>query len=159
MNLRKPSTTSSWLLKNLGVAAKEEEERAEKQRKKTFYDKMKLEKAKLEQKRKYEKKIDGKKNQNINAKLPKLVVAKFKGIPTNWLRFSDQFTAEIDSADAPQVTKFSSLKDGLSLTTEGYQRAKNILRGRYGKENEIVTAYVTASCHFRRFMEPTQTKS
>ena len=68
---------------------------------------MKLEKAKLEQKRKYEKKIDGNKNQNINAKLPKLVIAKFKGIPTGWLRFWDQFTAEIDSADAPQVTKFS----------------------------------------------------
>ena len=68
---------------------------------------MKLEKAKLEQKRKYEKKIDGKKNQNINAKLPKLVIAKFKGIPTDWLRFWDQFTAKMDSADAPQVTKFS----------------------------------------------------
>ena len=48
---------------------------------------MKLEKAKLEQKRKYEKKIDGEKNQNINAKLPKSVITKFKGIPTDWLRF------------------------------------------------------------------------
>ena len=69
----------------LGVAAKEEEERAEKQRKKKFDDEMKLEKAKLEQKRKYEKKIDGKKDQNINAKLSKLVITKFKGIPTDWL--------------------------------------------------------------------------
>ena len=67
----------------LGVAAKEEEERAEKQRKKKFDDEMKLEKAKLEQKRKYEKKIDGKKDQNINAKLSKLVITKFKGIPTD----------------------------------------------------------------------------
>ena len=68
---------------------------------------MKLEKAKLEQKRKYEKKIDRKKDQNINAKLPKLVVTKFKGTPTDWLWFWDQFAAEIDSADVPQVTKFS----------------------------------------------------
>ena len=68
---------------------------------------MKLEKAKLEQKRKYEKKIDGKKDRNINAKLPKLVITKFKGTPTDWLRFWDQFTAEIDSADDLQVTKFS----------------------------------------------------
>ena len=67
----------------LGVVAKEEEERAEKQRKKKFDDEMKLEKAKLEQKRKYEKKIDGKKDQNINAKLSKLVITKFKGIPTD----------------------------------------------------------------------------
>ena len=79
--------TSSQLLKNLGVAAKEEEERAEKQRKKKFDDEMKLEKAKLEQKRKYEKKIDRKKDQNINAKLPKLVITKFKGTPTDWLWF------------------------------------------------------------------------
>ena len=49
-NLRKPLMTSSWRLKNLGVATKEEEERAEKQRKKKFDDEMKLEKAKLEQK-------------------------------------------------------------------------------------------------------------
>ena len=79
--------TSSQLLENLGVAAKEEEERAEKQRKKKFDDEIKLEKAKLEQKRKYEKKIDGKKDRNINAKLPKLVITKFKGTPTDWLRF------------------------------------------------------------------------
>ena len=48
---------------------------------------MKLEKAKLEQKRKYEKKIDRQKDQNINAKLPKLVITKFKGTPTDWLWF------------------------------------------------------------------------
>ena len=47
------------------------------------------------------------KNQIINAKLPKLVITKIKDTPTDWLRFWDQFTAEIDSADAPQVTKFS----------------------------------------------------
>ena len=52
---------------------------------------MKLEKAKLEQKRKYEKKIDGKKDQNINAKLSKLVITKFKGIPTNWLCLTGNF--------------------------------------------------------------------
>ena len=48
---------------------------------------MKLEKAKLEQKLKYEKNIDRQKDQNINAKLPKLVITKFKGTPTDWLWF------------------------------------------------------------------------
>ena len=52
---------------------------------------MKLEKAKLEQKRKYEKKIDGKKDQNINAKLSKLVITKFKGIPADWLCLTGNF--------------------------------------------------------------------
>ena len=63
------------------TTAKEEEKRAEKQRKKKFDDEMKLQKTKLEQKLKYEKKIDEKKDQNINAKLPKLVITKFKGTP------------------------------------------------------------------------------
>ena len=68
---------------------------------------MKLGKTKLEEKIKNEKKIDGEKDQNINAKLPKFVITKFKGTPTDWLRFWDQFTEEIDSADDLLVTKFS----------------------------------------------------
>jgi hypothetical protein len=34
------------------------------------------------------------------------------------------------------------LIDGLPFTTEGYARAKNILKSRYVKESEIVNAYV-----------------
>ena len=96
-NLRKPLMTSSWRLKNLGVATKEEEERAEKQRKKKFDDEMKLEKAKLEQKLKYEtrKKIKTPGCQNWllqSSKAPHRMAA---------------VTAEIDLADVAQVTKFS----------------------------------------------------
>ena len=51
------------------------------------------------------------------------------------------------------MTKFSHLKellepyvceaiDGLPFTTEGYERAKNILKSNYGKTSEIVGAYV-----------------
>ena len=78
------------------------------------------------------KKIEEEKEQNINAKLPKLVITQFKGTPANWMRFWGQFTAEIDVADISQITKFSYLKqllelqvrpsiDGLPLTTEGYK--------------------------------------
>ena len=96
-NLRKPLMTSSWRLKNLGVVTKEEEERAEKQRKKKFDDEMKLEKAKLEQKLKYEtrKKIKTPSCQNWllqSSKAPHRMAA---------------VTAEIDLADVAQVTKFS----------------------------------------------------
>ena len=96
-NLRKPLMTSSWPLKNLGVATKEEEERAEKQRKKKFDDEMKLEKAKLEQKLKYEtrKKIKTPSCQNWllqSSKAPHRMAA---------------VTAEIDLGDVAQVTKFS----------------------------------------------------
>ena len=51
------------------------------------------------------------------------------------------------------ITKFSYLKefvdlkvrktiDGFPFTAEGYNRAKSILMDRYGKESEIVKAYV-----------------
>ena len=54
----------------------------------------------------------------------------------------------------PQVTKFAYLKelvlskvradiDGLPFSTEGYERAKNILKSEYGKTSEIINAYVT----------------
>lgn len=33
--------------------------------------------------------------------------------------------------------------DDLPFTTEGYERAKNTVKTRYGKESEIVNAYVT----------------
>ena len=52
------------------------------------------------------------------------------------------------------ITKLSYLKElleqkvratieGLPFTTEGYEQAKNILKTKYGKENEIVNTHVT----------------
>ena len=68
-----------------------------------------------------------------------------------WLPFWNKFQAEIDKAKLVTVTKFAHLKelvdpkvrveiDGLSFTTEGYVRAKNIPIGEYGKTSEIVNA-------------------
>jgi len=62
-------------------AAKKEEEHAAQLREKKYQEEIQFEKAKLEQKLKYEKKIDKKRDQNINAKLPKLVITHFKGTP------------------------------------------------------------------------------
>ena len=88
-----------------------------------------------------------------SAKLPKLVISKFSGELTDWPRFWNQYEAEIDLSEVAAVTKFSYLKDlvnpkvktaidGLPFTTEGYQRAKNILKSKYGQMSEIVNAYV-----------------
>ena len=88
-----------------------------------------------------------------NANLPKLVITKFNGTSMDWLRFWNQFQAEIDKADVAAVTKFSYLKelvdpkvrsciDGLPFSTEGYKRAKAILETRYGDTSENVNAYV-----------------
>ena len=62
---------------------------------------------------------------------------EFKGELTDWLRFWSQFEAEIDRTEVAGVTKFSSEhgNDGLPFTTEGYERAKNILVWHQGRCN------------------------
>ena len=88
-----------------------------------------------------------------NVKMPKLVITKYVGTYERWLSFWNKFEAEIDSVDLPAVTKFSYLKellqphvcdeiDGLPFTTEGYTRAKNILKTNHGNISEIVRAYI-----------------
>ncbi len=90
----------------------------------------------------------------MRTKLPKLIITPFNGAPTDWLRFWNVFEAEIDNnSDLAAVTKFAYLKellkpnvkstiDGLPFSTEGYTRAKNILKNKYGNTTEIVNAYV-----------------
>ena len=86
-------------------------------------------------------------------KFPKLTVSKFEGTPLDWQRFWIQFEYEIDRSEFPQVTKFSFLKemlkpkvrvlvDGLPFTTEGYDRAKNILKSKYGKDSEVANGHI-----------------
>ena len=137
-----------------------EEELAEKARDKQ----LQFERAQLEMKLDYEKKMEETRKSQADqaavssnpvksAKLPKLSITKFKGELTDWPRFWNQFEAEIDHSTVAGVTKFSYLKelvdpkvrtaiDGLPFSTEGYERAKNILKTKYGKTSEIVNAYV-----------------
>ena len=147
---------------SLEAAKKEEEDHATEIRERKYEEEMRfgIEKEKLEQRLKYEKQIEdsrkdhNKNDKSINAKLPKLVITKFKGTHTDWLRFWNQFKAEIDSSDVSPITKFSYLKelvdpkvrsmiDALPFNSEGYLRAKNFLTTKYGKESEIINAHVT----------------
>ena len=132
-------------------------------------DQLKFERAQLEQKLEYERKIEeSKKNyttktneakaspagEGAHTKLPKLTITKFNGSHTDWLRFWNIYEAEIDKcSDMASVTKFAYLKDllepkvrakidGLPFSSKGYERAKNILKTKYGKISEIVNAYV-----------------
>jgi chromosome segregation ATPase len=133
----------------------QEQEFATKLREQQFEQEMKFKQAKLQQKLQFEKsQLESSKKQENEAKahtkLPKLVITKFKGVATDWLRFWSQFETEVDRAEVAQVTKFSYLKellepkvrttiDRLPFTTEGYERAKNILKTKYGKTSEMRT--------------------
>ena len=88
-----------------------------------------------------------------HVRMPKLVISAYDGTYEKWLSFWNKFEAEIDSSDLPAVTKFAHLKellrsdvceliDGLPFNSEGYERAKNILKSNYGKTTEIIRAYI-----------------
>ena len=124
---------------------------------------LQFERAQLEQKLEFEKMEEARKS-NMgqvaalpaavkSVKLPKLVITKISEELMEWPRFWKQFEAEIDRSEVAAVTKFSYLKeladpkvktaiDGLPFTTEGYQRAKDILKSKYGQMSEILNAYV-----------------
>ena len=107
---------------------------------------------------KFEKKVEmqladkPEKSTGKSVKLPKLVITKYDGTFEKWLSFWNTFKAEVDSQDIPAVTKFAFQKeflepkvretiDGLPFSTEGYERAKNILQSNHGNI-EIMHAYV-----------------
>ena len=96
--------------------------------------------------------VNTEQSQQRVTRLPKLEITKLKGTYEGWLPFWNKFQAEIDKTNLASVTKFAYLKelvdpkvqtdmDGLPFTTEGYERAKNILVSEYGKTSEIVNAY------------------
>ena len=142
------------------MQAKEcEEELAERDRQKQ----LEFERTQLEMRLTYEKKIEETRQAKTTepttsqaaktAKPPKLVITKFRGDLTDWPRFWSQFETEIDKAEKAGVTKYSYLKelvdpkirteiDGLPFSSEGYERAKNILTRKYGQTGEVVNAYV-----------------
>ena len=90
---------------------------------------------------------------NLQAKLPKLEITKFNGTYADWPRFWGQYSESIDKTSVPPVTKFSYLREllcekarraieALPYTAEGYNRAVVILKDRFGKDSEIIKAYV-----------------
>ena len=89
----------------------------------------------------------------IDAKLPKIEIARFDGSPLDWPRFWGQFIETVDKRSVAPVNKFACLCgflspkvktviEGLTFTPEGYNRAKSILEERYGKNSEVIKAYV-----------------
>ena len=145
-----------------GDERKREEELAA-QTKLQLEEELKFEQEKFERRLEHEKALaENKKSQSgttsgamksATTKLPKLVITQFSGKYTDWLRFWEQFKAVIDNSEVSSVTKFSYLKelvdpkvrsciDGLPFTSEGYERAKNILAIKYGNSSEVINAYV-----------------
>ena len=110
---------------------------------------MALEEAKLEMKRKFEKGLEEAKlksaSQCNSAKLPKLVISKFKGTHLDWQRFWGQFKTEIDKALLPSChtlksclfPKFVHLLMVCPFLLKGMKEQKPSLRHGIGKKVKL----------------------
>lgn len=88
-----------------------------------------------------------------DVKLPKLVLPKFTGDVLEWQAFWDQFMAVVHNSDLPEISKFTYLRsllegeakeaiEGLSLTTQHYTQAREILEKRFGRKERIIFEHV-----------------
>ncbi len=91
---------------------------------------------------------------NLNARLPKLILPKYKGEVTKWHSFWDSFKAAVhENATLSAIEKFNYLISllegtasraiqGLTLTEANYQSAIEILQERFGKPQQIISAHM-----------------
>ena len=87
-------------------------------------------------------------------KLPKLTLPKFRGEITNWNTFWDSYNSAIHSNEAiSDIDKFNYLKSlvegpaarvmqGLNLTEANYNSAVELLKDRFGKPQQIISAHM-----------------
>ena len=86
-------------------------------------------------------------------RLPKLELPIFDGEVVQWPAFWDQFEAVVDNFELPDVSKFVYLRsllkgdalsaiNGLTLSSQHYIIAKDILRYRFGRKERIIFAHI-----------------
>lgn len=91
-----------------------------------------------------------------NGKLPKFVISKFEGSFMDCPRFWGQFTKAMNKSSIAQIRKFTYLNkllatqvkccvEALNFSAEGNNRAKAVLKDKYGKVSEIIKCYVKKS--------------
>ena len=91
---------------------------------------------------------------NHNAKLPKLSLPNFSGNPLEYQGFWDSFNAAVhENTRLEEIMKFNYLKSvlrgsalssisGLSLTSENYEQAVDILKKRYGNKQLLISSHM-----------------
>ena len=91
---------------------------------------------------------------NPKAKLPKLVLPKFRGVITQWQTFWDSFNSSIHvNPHLSPIDKFNHLHSllggqaahaiqGLTRTDANYQSAVEILQNRFGKPQNIISTHM-----------------
>ena len=90
----------------------------------------------------------------VKAKLPKLVLPKFRGEVTTWMRFWYSYKSAVhDNVNLSKIDKFNYLRSllegaasqaiqGLALSSDNYDSAVEILEQRFGKTQQIISAHM-----------------
>ena len=93
-----------------------------------------------------------KKMKSQNAKLPKLTITPFQGTSKDWIRFQNQYHAQVDSQPVSKTVKFGYLLQLVSgpcrdlignipNTDEGYDRALEMLKKEFGQEQAVIASH------------------
>ncbi|CAB4038851.1 PREDICTED: uncharacterized protein LOC100197852, partial [Paramuricea clavata] len=89
-----------------------------------------------------------------HCKLPQLALPEFTGEPLDWQGFWDQYQVSIHSnINISDIDKFNYLKgcvkgealaaiSGLTLTSDNYQEAVQVLKDRFGNEQVLISAHM-----------------
>ena len=105
-----------------------------------------------------------------SAKLAKLSIKPFDGNPLKWKTFHDSFFEMIDKSEISEVENFSYLKSylsgsaeetlsGLSLTSENYNVAMDMLNTRFGDDQVLISAHMNALLKIDVIKSVKETKS
>ena len=90
----------------------------------------------------------------VKAKLPKLILPKFRGDVTTWTGFWDSYKSAVhDNESLSKIDKFNYLKSllegaasraiqGLTLSSSNYDSAVEILEQRFGRPQQIISAHM-----------------
>lgn len=92
----------------------------------------------------------------VKSKLPKLILKRFSGDPTQWHAFWDSFSAAVhENEGVSKVDKFNYLRslldgvaasaiEGFSLTKENYDAAVELLKDRFANTHIVVSSHMDA---------------
>ena len=92
------------------------------------------------------------KEKTQSAKLPKLTITPFCGTTRDWIRFSNQYNAQVDNQPVSKTVKFGYLVQlvtgscreligNIPNTDDGYDRALELLRKEFGQNQAVIAAH------------------
>ena len=96
-------------------------------------------------------------NENVSMRIPKLEILKFCGDAKKWTEFWDSYEAAINKSNLLDDEKFfknylktlvideaTNAISGLSLTTDNYGEAINILKDRFGNKQIVISSHMNS---------------